>query len=73
MFYEDYTYYRYIYVIYVFVWMSDPFLELLPRPHFLSFIFHTIPSMLRLYRRPFDPKKGREKLILRQIYFTLLL
>lgn len=53
--------------------MSDPFLELLPRPHFLSFIFHTIPSMLRLYRRPFDPKKGREKLILRQIYFTLLL
>lgn len=62
-----------IYVIYIFVWMSDPFLEPLPRPHFLSFIFHTIPSMLRLYPMPFDPKKGREKLILRQIYFTLLL
>lgn len=32
MFYEDYTYYRYICNIYV--WRSDPFLELLPRPTF---------------------------------------
>lgn len=47
-----------IYIIYIFVWTSDPFPELLPRP-LPSFIFHTIPSMLWPHPMPFDPKKGR--------------
>lgn len=50
-----------VYVIYIFVRMSDPFLELLPRPisspllstPFLAYCGHT--------PMPFDPKKGRGK------------
>lgn len=72
MFYEDYAYYRHI--CNIFVCLDVPSFPGTPaQAHFLSFIFHTIPSMLRLYPMSFDPKKGREKLILRQIYFTLLL
>lgn len=50
-----------VYVIYIFVRMSDPFLELLPGPisspllsmPFLAYCGHT--------PMPFDPKKGRGK------------
>lgn len=62
-----------VYVIYIFVRMSDPFLELLPGPisspllstPFLAYCGHT-PCLL-------IQRRGEERLILRQIYFTLLL
>lgn len=48
-----------IYIIYIFVWASDPFPELLPRPIFPP--LHPIPllSLCRPHPMPFDPKKGR--------------
>lgn len=63
----------YVIYIYIFVWMSDPLLELLPRPifspllstSFLAYCGHT-PCLL-------IQRRGEERLILRQIYFMLLL